>query len=94
MVEVKEQHWTYYLRPIWIGTGIGIALGLLVYVMGEVFHVEHTEYFAWMANPMGGSGGSYVSTSILPAILALWGFLAGFLVAIRRRVMRYKSQKA
>jgi hypothetical protein len=47
MASTKEKHWTYYLGPIWVGTCIGVVLGLLVFILGWAFNVDHTETFYW-----------------------------------------------
>ncbi len=91
MADQEEKHWTFYLRPIWIGTIIGVALGLLVYVVGRMVNVKHTEVW-YRGEGLTGSEGGYSSAYGVPALLGAWGFGIGLLIAVRKRVLRYKEQ--
>jgi len=81
--------WWHDLNPIWIGTAIGISLGILAEIAFCVFEVEDSRLYVsgWGYD---GYGGGEASLHTFPLILITFGFFLGLLVLLRRKAKAWK----
>jgi hypothetical protein len=77
-------NWKDHLRPLWIGTAIGLGVGIILQVLIWIIDAEPTQFWATTQGKQGTSSASY-STAATPAAMVVFGCLGGLLVALWRK---------